>query len=161
MKAKQIGRIPLFLLLVSIVFALFTRTHKFLTVDGSSMEPTLYDRHLCIVDSFIEPERGCIYVLQEPDNSRYAIKRLIGIPGDTVELKDGKTYVNGELFVTQIEGSWEERTFHLGADEYLFLGDNRKDSYDGRYWSRPVKRSEVLYKVVFRIYPISRFGRLE
>lgn len=158
---KKIGLIPLFFLCLSVLFVLFTRTHKFLTVSGSSMEPTLYDHHMCIVDSFVEPERGCIYVVREPDAPRDAIKRLIGIPGDLVELRDGNTYVNGEPFVTQIEGSWEELTFLLGADEYLFLGDNREVSYDGRYWSRPVHRSEILYKVVFRFYPISRLGRLE
>lgn len=157
---KVYGRISLALLLLSIAFALFTRTHKFLTVDGTSMVPTLGDHHVCILETFVTPERGAIYVLEEPDAEPWAVKRLIGVPGDYVELRDGKTYVNGELFVPQIQGSWEVMSFTLGADEYLFIGDNRSASYDGRFWSRPVRRNEILYKVTMRIFPISKLGQL-
>ena len=160
MSRGRFGRWPLIMLCLSIALFLFTRTHKFLTVDGTSMVPTLDDGNICIVESFVEPSRGEIYVLQEPDADPLAIKRLVGVPGDTVELRDENTYVNGELFDIDIDGTWEHMIFELGADEYLFLGDNRKDSYDGRYWSRPVHRNEILYRVTIRIHPISKIGRL-
>ena len=159
MRASK-GRLPLLMLCVSIAVFLFTRTHKFLTVDGTSMVPTLNDGNVCIVESVIYPCRGDIYVLQEPDDKPLAIKRLVGIPGDFVELEDGNTYVNGEILDLGVEGTWEHMTFILGADEYLFLGDNRKDSYDGRYWSRPVHRSEILFRVTTRIFPMSTIGQV-
>lgn len=157
---KRWGRVPLYLLCVSMLFVLFTRTHKFLTVSGFSMVPTLDDRDICIVANFIEPQRGEIYVVEEPDAEPLAIKRLIGVPGDTVELRDCLTFVNGVEMELDITGTWESMVFHLGADEYLFIGDNREASYDGRYWSRPVTRAEILYRVDTRIYPLSEFGRL-
>ncbi len=161
MRRRHIGFIPILCVLISVTFALFTRTHKFLTVSGSSMETTLSNRDVCLVGDFIVPQRGDIYVVEEPDNNIRAIKRLVGVPGDTVELIDGITLVNGTQFMPEIGGSWENMTFVLGADEYLFLGDNRGESYDSRYWSRPIKRSEILYHVSFRLYPISKLCRLE
>lgn len=148
------------LLCISILFVLFTRTHKFLTVSGTSMLPTLQDRNICITETFIEPKRGEIFVVEEPDADPLAVKRLIGLPGDTVELFDCHTYVNGELYDLGLDETWEDMTFKLGADEYLFIGDNRPHSYDGRYWSRPVHRNEILYRVTFRLYPISKFGEV-
>ena len=148
------------LLCGSFLFVLFTRTHKFLTVDGTSMVPTLHNRDVCITETFVEPSRGEIFVIEEPDAEPLAVKRLIGVPGDTVELRDCHTYINGDLYELGIEETWEDMTFVLGADEYLFLGDNRKGSYDGRAWSRPVHRSEILYRVTVRLYPISQFGRV-
>lgn len=158
---KRVSGTTFLLLGVSIVFALFTRTHKFLTVSGCSMEPTLYDSNMCLVENFIVPVRGDIYVIGEPDSDLKAIKRLIGVPGDVVELRDCQTIVNGAVMPLDIEGTWEDATFYLGADEYLFIGDNRKESFDGRYWSRYVTRSEILYHVTYQLYPLHRFGRLE
>lgn len=125
------------------------------------MVPTLKDNQLCITSDVFVPQRGNIYVVLEPDDNIYAVKRLVGVPGDTVELRDGYTYVNGELFHEEVEGSWEEMRFTLGANEYLFLGDNRKDSYDGRYWSRPLRRDEILFEVCYKVFPFTDFGRLE
>lgn len=130
------------------------------------MVPTLQDKDLCFMESVISPEREQIYVVLEPDSISdttgrvWAVKRLIGLPGDTVELKDCETYVNGERICEDVQGTWECMTFNLGADEYLFIGDNREDSWDGRYWSRPVHKDEILYHVIYRLWPMSKIGGL-
>lgn len=112
------------------------------------------------MESVVSPVRLQIYVVLEPDDNIWAVKRLVGLPGDTVELRDCNTYVNGERVLEAIDGTWENMTFVLGADEYLFLGDNRKDSYDGRMWSRPIHRDEILFHVTFRLWPLVSIGRL-
>lgn len=161
MKQSIRRRIAVLLLLTSLMFVLFTRTHKFLVVDGDSMYPTLHNGDICLLETVVAPTREGIYVIQEPDADQWAVKRLIGTPMDDVVLINGDTYVNGEQILSEVNGSWESTSFHMNANEYLFLGDNRTDSYDGRYWSRPVNRGEILYRVVFRIKPISRAGSLE
>lgn len=153
-------KFPIFLMCIAFAFFLYMQTHKLLTVYGTSMEPTLKERDVCLIDDVVTPVRGSIYVVIEPETNRWAIKRLIGLPGDTVELVDGNTVVNGEKLELPADGTWENMKFTLGADEYLFLGDNREDSYDGRHWDRPIYRSEILYEAVFRIYPMSKMGSL-
>lgn len=158
---KVLHSFPVFLLVLSVLFFAFTQTQKLLKISGISMEPTLNNRDVCFMETFITPEREGIYVVKEPEVAVWAVKRLVGLPGDTVELCDGYTYVNGERILENIEGTWESLTFELGADEYLFLGDNRQDSYDGRYWSRLLNRSDILYHVTYRLWPIHKIGRLE
>lgn len=77
------------------------------------MVPTLQDMDVCIVESFVAPERGQMFVIQEPDAAPLAIKRLIGIPGDTVELRDCHTYVNGVESDYGVVGTPENMTFVL------------------------------------------------
>ena len=170
MEVKRIKRLinsyPFFLLLLAVMFFLMMNTQKFLKVSGESMVPTLKDKDICFMEPVISPERGQIYVVLEPDNLTadagriWAVKRLIGLPGDTVELNDCNTYVNGEQVLPEIVGTWEHMTFELGPDEYLFIGDNRQNSWDGRYWSRPVHKDEILYHVTFRIWPMVKIGRV-
>ena len=141
-------------------------TQKFLKVSGTSMVPTLQDSDICFMESVISPDRGEIYVVLEPDEVAedtgriWAVKRLIGLPGDTVELNDCNTYLNGVQVYEDIVGTWECMTFELGADEYLFIGDNRADSWDGRYWSRTVHKDEILYHVTYRLWPLVKIGSL-
>lgn len=169
MEVKRIKKIvnsyPFFLLILAILFLLVMHTQKFLKISGTSMVPTLADHDICFMEQVISPERGQIYVILEPDDVAgsgriWAVKRLIGIPGDMVELRDCNTYVNGVQVLEDITGTWESMTFELGADEYLFIGDNREDSWDGRYWSRYVHKDEILYHVCYRLWPLSKIGRV-
>lgn len=134
---------------------------KLVIVSGSSMFNTLADGDITFGTKVEEVSNGDIYVIKEPDQGIYAIKRLIGSPGDLVELKDGITYRNGSQIMSNPGKSFDNRKWLLGPDEYLFLGDNREVSYDGRYWERMIHLNEILYHVDYRLYPISKTGRIE
>lgn len=112
-------------------------------VDGSSMSPTLEDGDVLIVDKlsyrFREPERFDVVVFRYlyKENSYY-IKRVIGLPGETVQIKAGKIYIDGQLLEENF-GNAEmtnpgraSQPITLGADEYFVLGDNRNISSDSR-----------------------------
>lgn len=114
---------------------------------------------------FSEPEREDIVVFRYPDDEEVLyVKRIIGLPGDTVDIVDGKVYINGsdepliEDYVTveEMQGSWD--TFEVPEDCYFMLGDNRNDSNDSRYWTNPfVSKDKILGKVVFKYYPKIQF----
>jgi signal peptidase I len=112
-------------------------------VDGSSMSPTLEDGDVLIIDKisyrFREPQRFDIVVFRYlyKENSYY-IKRIIGLPGETVQIKDGKIYIDGQLLEEDF-GNAEikkpgraNQPITLGKDEYFVLGDNRNISSDSR-----------------------------
>ena len=160
MSKKGYVRYICFLGSLLVVFSLFTLEHKFVVVSGDSMLPTLSDRDIIISSKVNTVTPGNIYLIREPDSEQYAIKRLIGIPGDTIELIEGATYRNGEKIMDAMEESWYNSAWDLGADEYLFIGDNRGVSYDGRYWSRHITRSEILYQLDFRIFPLTSIGKV-
>ena len=101
------------------------------------------------------------------EKSHYYIKRVIAVPGDTLQIKNGEVYVNGELFaedvdVAQMEDAGlaaEEVT--LGEDEYFVLGDNRNNSEDSRYANiGNIKKEYIIGKVWFRVTPFKDFGFL-
>lgn len=137
---------------LAIVF-LFTRTHKFVVVSGTSMQPTLHSDDVTCASSIVNITVGNIYLCREPLEGRFVIKRLIGIPGDIIEFKDGVIYRNGHIFMAASANSWDNATYTLGPDDYLFVGDNRVDSFDGRYWPRFVHLDEICYELQFVIYP--------
>ncbi|MCD8119083.1 MAG: signal peptidase I [Lachnospiraceae bacterium] len=146
-------------------------------VDGSSMSPTLSDGDNVITDKityrFKDPERFDIIVFPHTDtvtgNTVAYIKRIIGLPGETLLLKDGQVYINGELLddpygVMDVNDGeiWDEE-FTLGDDEYFVLGDNRTTggSYDSRYKGVGlIKRDDIIGRAIFRIWPLSEFGSL-
>lgn len=132
-------------------------------VEGASMEPNFYQNEYLIINEiayrFEEPSRGEVIIFKNPKNTKnYFIKRVIGLPGETVEVQSGKVFVNGQEldepyiknFSTQ---SYEAQT--LSDTEYFFLGDNRINSYDSRTFG-PVDRKYVIGKVWFRGWPIDR-----
>ena len=102
-------------------------------VEGASMEPSFYDKEYLIINEityrFNEPQRGEVIVFKYPKNPRqYYIKRIIGLPGETIEIRDGQVYINNEILgeeYIELLSSDNRRTVVLGDNEYFVLGDNR------------------------------------
>jgi signal peptidase I len=161
---------------LSIVLALGIRTFvaEARYIPSGSMEPTLEINDRLVVEKisyyFNPPERGDIVVFWPPDSlfpegkRRDAfIKRVIGLPGDTVEITEGTVFINGEpLEETYIKA---EPTYVWGPEvvpdgEYLVLGDNRNSSYDSHSWGF-VPAENIIGKAVVRFWPPSRMGGLD
>ncbi|MCQ2518641.1 MAG: signal peptidase I [Lachnospiraceae bacterium] len=140
-------------------------------VDGSSMYPTLEDKDNLIVDKisyrFKAPERFDIIVLKY-DKRVYYVKRIIGMPGETVQIaEDGKILINGEVLEENygyevIDSDHRGRAAEpvvLGEDEYFVMGDNRNRSSDSRYPDvGNIQKKNILGKAWVRIYPFNKFG---
>lgn len=145
-------------------------------VEGASMENTLHNGDDLIVDKlsyrFHDPERFDIIVFpfQFQDNTYY-IKRIIGLPGETVQIMDdGSIYINGEkleenygmeVIKPETIGRAAE-PIELGDDEYFVMGDNRNNSSDSRTdMVGNIKRENIIGKAWLRIWPVSDFGILQ
>lgn len=154
-----------FLLALILFFIVNTLTSRY-EVQSISMEPTLHEGQYLIVSKvsywFHSPERGDIVVLQPPEGSGSIpyIKRVIGLPGEEVEIYDKRVWVDGtaldEPYINEpptYTKNWEE----LKDDEYVVLGDNRNNSSDSHAWGT-LDRDEVLGKAVFRYWPLDKWG---
>ncbi|MCB9802458.1 signal peptidase I [Candidatus Nomurabacteria bacterium] len=134
-------------------------------VEGASMEPNFYDKEYLIIDEisyrFDQPERGEVIVFRNPKNTKqYYIKRVIGLPGETIEIHSGDVFINGqqisEPYVKDLSSqSFPELT--LADDEYFVLGDNRQVSQDSRYF-KALNEKYIIGKVWFRGWPIDRIA---
>ena len=142
-------------------------------VDGSSMEPTLSDGDQLIVDKvsyyFREPERFDIIVFPyQYEEDTYFIKRIIGLPGETVRIDEkGTIYIDGEELVESygrevIKNAGLAATEQtLGDDEYFVLGDNRNNSTDSRSEEVGlIHRADIVGRAWVRIYPFDKIGSL-
>ena len=145
-------------------------------VRGDSMDTTLSDGQNLIMDKlsyhFRNPERYDIVIFPGPEEygeHPYYIKRVIGLPGETVQIKKGKVYINGKKLKSDIYGITKYidepgiavEPLELGTDEYFCGGDNRPVSYDSRYEEvGSVHRSEIIGKVWIRIWPLTKFGKV-
>lgn len=138
-------------------------------VDGSSMNPTLEDGDNLWVDklsyTFGDPKRFDIVIFKYDENTTY-VKRVIGLPGETVRIdENGNIYVNEKLLKenygkeVMLNNGRAGSEVYLGSDEYFVLGDNRNNSRDSR-WADVgnVKRDDIIGKAVLRIYPFKSFG---
>lgn len=183
-------------IVIAVVLALFIDNFIIInaTVPSGSMEQTIMTGSRVLGTRFSywfkDPQRGDIVVFKYPideakgKNTKY-IKRIIGLPGETVEIREGAVYIDGEkLEETYINGTWTERndgfTFEVPEDHYLMLGDNRNNSSDARYWAelavrdglakdpgdedalsyQYVARKKILGKAYFCYWPFSDFGSL-
>jgi signal peptidase I len=137
------------------------------------METTLSDGDNLIVDKisyrFRDPERYEIIVFpyQYEENTFY-IKRIIGLPNETVQIIDGKVYIDGELLAVDygiedmLDPGIAQDPIVLGEDEYFVLGDNRNHSADSRQVNIGVlHRDDLLGRAWVRIWPLSKFGVIE
>ena len=171
---REIISTVVYLLAVVVLTVLFVqfvgqRTH----VNGDSMNVTLEDGDNLIVDKisyrFKDPERFDIIVFpyQYQENTYY-IKRIIGMPGETVQVKDGMVYIDGEV-LEETYGKEEMRyagiaadPIILGEDEYFVLGDNRNNSSDSRDPSvGNIEEDQIVGKAFIRIWPLNKFGILK
>lgn len=129
-------------------------------VNGASMDPTLNDKDIMLLDEisyrFRNIERFDIVVVKE--ENEYLIKRIIGLPGEKVEYKDNKLYIDSKYVKEDFK---HKETFDfsttLGKDEYFIMGDNRTNSTDSRVFG-PISRDEIMGKTSLTILPFSRFG---
>lgn len=146
-------------------------------VSGSSMEPNFQDWNYLIVDKisyrFENPQRGDVIVLDLPqETSRALIKRVVGLPGETIEISGQSpsiTIVNTEhpegftltepYVSSENYGGATDMKFTLGADQYFVLGDNRKVSADSRLWGI-LPRNDIVGRVFVRLYPLNELGFL-
>lgn len=130
------------------------------TVDGNSMNDTLYPNDLMLLFKVGNIERYDIVVANH-DNKKL-IKRVIGMPNDKIKCVSGILYINNEED-TSGYGYGENIDFPeytLKDDEYFLIGDNRSDSFDSRYFG-PVKKEDIVGKANFIIFPFNRFGSID
>jgi len=141
-------------------------------VSGESMFPTFENAQYLIIDQltyrFSEPERGDVVVFKFPqDTSKFFIKRLIGLPGETVEVKGKDVYIipkdGGEKIklnepYIKLEREVNETTT-ISENEYFVMGDNRLQSYDSRFWG-PLEEKYLTGKVMLRLFPFDKIGYL-
>lgn len=157
---------------VVVVFPIRMWVAQPFVVNGGSMDTTFTDGEYLIVDElsyrFNEPQRGDVLIFKYPqDTSKYFIKRLIGLPGETVVVKnDVVTIINTEhpkgivLNEPYIHtASFLNRTMTLGTDEYFVMGDNRGVSSDSRVWG-PLPKKDLIGRPLVRLLPLSRISYL-
>ena len=172
---KEILSISIYLLLVfCAAYLIVTYVGQRTQVSGRSKEKTLIDGDHLIEDKisyrFEDPERFDIIVFPyQYDTDTYYIKRIIGMPGETVQIDDsGNIYVDGELLeeaygreVIQNPGRANDPIL-LGDDEYFVMGDNRNNSSDSRDPSvGNIHRKDIIGRAFIRIWPSSKFGILK
>jgi signal peptidase I len=157
-----------------IAFALVHFIGEKTNIIGDSMSPTLENDDVVIINKFIyevsSPARNDIVVFKPYGNEKlhYYIKRVIGLPGDTIQITDGKIYINGQVLQENIDvetidnGGLAANPITLGTDEYFVLGDNRNNSEDSRFTEiGNVNKKDIAGKAWFRIAPKSKIGFID
>lgn len=156
-------------IVIAILIALFLRTFIFATsiVEGESMDPTLEDGERVIFNKIVylldEPERGDIVIIKRPFKNY--VKRVIALPGETIEINGSELYINGEKYQqTFLDEEAEERTGNFGPiqvpkDSYFVMGDNRAISKDSRNGLGFIKEDEIIGKSEYIIFPFDELSK--
>jgi len=160
-----------------VVYLFLVQPHQ---VNGQSMLPSFESGEYVLTDKVSyrvgEPKRGDVIVFHAPEPANCTagtgcdfIKRIIALPGESVEVKSNGLYINDEkLLETYIPDTYEtsagaftrDRKVVLGPDEYFVVGDNREHSSDSRSWG-PIARSNIVGKAFFRYWPAEKIGLIE
>ncbi len=157
----------------AVLIALFIRTFIFepIFVDGQSMCDTLQNREVMFVTKpeyiFGAPQRGDVIICKYPGRTENFVKRLMGVPGDTIEVKSNVVYINGEaldepyLTPSRNDDGFSMDAMTLGDDQYFVMGDNRDNSHDSRNYygyGKPatLTRSQIVGHVRCVIYPFDK-----
>jgi signal peptidase I len=156
---------------VVLAFAIFMMIYMFLfqphKVDGNSMYPNFHNQEYILTDKITyrkrDPQRGEVIVFHAPPpNNADFIKRIIGLPGESIMVQNGRVYINGKqlpeiylpisLATTEKSFLREGVSYTIPAGYYIVLGDNRNYSSDSREWG-PVSRKAIVGKAIFRYWP--------
>lgn len=162
------GRDLLVALGIALVVILFF--YQPVKVEGTSMAPWLSDQERIFINKFIykfeDIQRGDVVVFWYPlDTSKSFIKRVVGLPGETVEIRRGRVFINGQrLPEPYVPAAFADDQscvlVRVPLGSYFVLGDHRISSNDSRSWG-PVDRRYIYGKAVFAYWPVSRFGTIE
>ncbi|MBP7875523.1 signal peptidase I [Candidatus Woesebacteria bacterium] len=160
-----------------VIYLFFVQPHQ---VSGQSMDPFLKDKDYVLTDKISykthPPARGDIVVFHAPDSANCPvgagcdyIKRVIAVPGETVEIREDGFYINGKHLVESYLGTevqtlpgafTKNKVITLGAHEYFVSGDNRMHSSDSRAWG-PIQPEMIVGRAFFRYWPVRSLGKLQ
>ena len=140
----------------------------FQQIVGSSMDPTFKNNDVIIIDKFSyrfsSVKRGDIISFYYAD-SKFLVKRVIGLPGDSIQYKDNKLYINGELEEEYYLHNTTTEDFifeNIPEDMYFVLGDNRSDSLDSRDEKVGlIMKNDIIGKAIFRVWPFKKIGPIK
>jgi signal peptidase I len=160
------------IVLIVAIYALVDLASVRFYVDGPSMEPNFFTGQRVIVSRvnymLADPQRGEIIVFESPDRPGIdppLIKRVIGLPNEQVEVRDGRVYINGALLdepyinETECDRNCNVEPVTLGPDEYFVMGDNRNHSRDSRSFDA-VKHEHIIGEALVRYWPPQDWGLL-
>ena len=157
------------LIAIGLALVIIVFLYQPVKVEGTSMAPLLSDQERIFINKFVyrfEPiERGDVVVFWYPlDRSKSFIKRVIGLPGETVEIRQGAVYVDGKLVPepyvpAQYEDLSDFALVHVPKDSYFVMGDHRISSNDSRVFG-PVESRYIYGRAVFAYWPVDHFGSL-
>ncbi len=162
----------------AVVLALLIRTFLFepIRVEGQSMADTLQNNEIMFVTKpeyiFGEPQRGDVVICKYPGRTENFVKRLMAVPGDTIEVRSNDVYVNGELvdepYLTpeRNDDTFSMQAMTLGDGEYFVMGDNRDNSHDSRNYygyGKPatLTRDQIVGHVRFVVFPFDKIRGIE
>lgn len=161
------------IVLIGAIYALVNLATVRFFIDGPSMQPNFYAGQFLVISraSYLlaNPERGDVVVFNAPGNGPEdppLIKRLIGMPGETVALREQQVYVDErpleEPYILEAcrENRCRDEEWQLGPDEYFFMGDNRNNSKDSRVFG-PVPRDRIVGEAMIRYWPPEDWGIVE
>lgn len=158
-------------LLIAAIYALVNLATVRFIVDGPSMQPNFHTDEVIVVSRlhymFGDPQRGDIAVFNPPDQGSDEppyIKRVIGLPGDTIEIRDQQVFVNSvqmnEPYINEAcrVDRCPDESWSLGSNEYFLMGDNRNHSQDSRVFRTPVTRDRIIGEALVRYWPPQAWG---
>lgn len=159
-------------ILIGLVYTLVNLATVRFYIEGPSMQPNFYQDQFLIVSRLHyllgNPQRGDIIVFDPPGddenpNNPLLIKRVIGTPGDVIEIVEGQVSVNGtaldEPYIKEpcTTSTCNDSRWELGANEYFMMGDNRNNSRDSRAFG-PIARERIIGEAIIRYWPLPDFG---